>query len=796
MSDVVLRLTAKDDASAALNRVSGSLRDIERATDNAARSAGAFGDLMRGVAQGVGIALASAAAEGVAALGDAVKQSISVAGDFEAGLLRFAAIAGDALPAAGASLEDVRRLALDLGATTAFGAGEALAALTELVKGGVSVKDALSGATDATLALAAATQTDLASAAEIVAKQLGVWAETGVDAANVANLLTQAANASTVDVADLALGLANVGGSARVAGLSFQETVQSLALIAPYFASAADAGTSFKTFVARLVPTTKDATDMMVALGLAAADGRSVFFDAAGQFVGMERTSALLAEALRGLSEEQKALALQTIFGSDAIRAAAAIAEAGSAGYASMGAAMAASGTAAQAAAAMQQGYAHAVEQLSGAWETLQITLGSMALPALTALVGALSSGVSAATAWAQSIASADDPLLAVVGALGMSEETTRIWAEGLRAAGEAASAALTHAGGVISAALSALARATAQALDQATRWWSKHGDDVIATITPLAQSVQTFFVALFEFLSALVQTTLAAIASFWSAHGSDVTAIVQAALTLLVGVVQGALTLMTGVVQAATALLRGDWQGAMTAIQSAAQTAWGAIAAAFQTAQAETTATMQRIAQALTSAWQEAMTALQNAASAAWSAIASGIASAQASIVGAVVGIISAIRAEWDGLVSSGAAIGSALIDGVAGGVAAAAGRLAQAAADAVRNALNAAKRAVGIRSPSEVARKEVGAMIGEGMTLGLLDALPGVARAATALSAAATTPAPTTTMMAQTTVNVGGIAVHAAPGMDERALAEMVRREVDAMAAQGLASRRYARG
>jgi hypothetical protein len=52
-------------------------------------------------------------------------------------------------------------------------------------------------------------------AAEIVAKQLGVWGETGVTAADVADLLASAANASTVNVEELALGLANVGGSAK-----------------------------------------------------------------------------------------------------------------------------------------------------------------------------------------------------------------------------------------------------------------------------------------------------------------------------------------------------------------------------------------------------------------------------------------------------------------------------------------------------------------------------------------------------------------------------------------------------
>jgi TP901 family phage tail tape measure protein len=101
-----------------------------------------------------------------------------------------------------------------------------------------------------------------------------------------------------------------------------------------------DAGTSLKTFLQRLIPTTKDATKMMVELGLATEDGSSKFFDAQGEFIGMEAAARLLHDATKNLSEEQKFLALNTIFGSDAIRAAAAIAGAGAEGYNEMGQAM------------------------------------------------------------------------------------------------------------------------------------------------------------------------------------------------------------------------------------------------------------------------------------------------------------------------------------------------------------------------------------------------------------------------------------------------------------------------
>jgi len=381
MSDVVIKLSAVDAASGVLERVAHNVRGVGQA---ASAQHGAFGALEQvavGALRQIGAAAVNLAAAGIAALGDQLRTSIDVAANFESALFKFQAVAGDSLTKAGLSFDDVKQKALQLGSSTQFSAQQALDAMTELVKGGINVKDVMGGATDATLALAAAAQLNLANAATIVAKQLGVWGETGVTAANVADLLASAANASTVDVEELALGLANVGGSAKVAGLSFQETVQTMALIAPSFSSAADGGTSLKTFLQRLIPTTKDATEMMIKLGLATKDGKSKFFDAKGAFIGMEKAAKLLHDATKNLSDEQKFLALNTIFGTDAIRAAAAIANAGAEGYNEMGQAMKDAGGAAAAAAIMQQGYSYTLDQFNAAVETLQITVGSALLP-------------------------------------------------------------------------------------------------------------------------------------------------------------------------------------------------------------------------------------------------------------------------------------------------------------------------------------------------------------------------------------------------------------------------------
>ncbi|KPV46244.1 hypothetical protein SE17_43480, partial [Kouleothrix aurantiaca] len=163
------------------------------------------------------------------------------------------------------------------------------------------------------LDLAAASETGIAESAEILAKQLGVWVDAAADATvkshflgEAADLLSQAANASTVDVSDLALGLANSGKAADIAGLSFRETVTGMALISSGFSSAADAGTSFKTFISALQPATDKQADAMKKLNLLTADGTSVFYDAQGSFIGLEQAAGILKTATEGLSEAEK----------------------------------------------------------------------------------------------------------------------------------------------------------------------------------------------------------------------------------------------------------------------------------------------------------------------------------------------------------------------------------------------------------------------------------------------------------------------------------------------------------
>lgn len=409
-----------------MNKAGDAVNAFSRDTTTASGKVSSASEIMTGALRHIGtIAIDAFMQAGRAAIGF-VSDSISAAGDFESGMNKFAAVAGGALEESGLQLKDFRDQFIQIGKELPVSTAEVQEAAIEMVKGGIEPATIAAGGLEQVIQFAAAADLDLAQASTIAAKALGGWTDMTASADEKAaflthstDLLARAANASTVDVDDLALGLYNVQGTAKLAGVSFDETVTTLAQLAPNFASSADAGTSFKAFLGRLNPTTKPAIAAMQALNLATKDGKSVFYDAQGNFVGMAKASQLLQDATKDLTEEQRIQMLQTIFGQDAIRVAAVLSQQGADGYDAMTASLEKQNSVADMAKQKQAGFNTAMDNFKGSVEALQITIGSYLLPVLTTLFNDyLAPGINTITAFAESIFAADDPILALTTAI------------------------------------------------------------------------------------------------------------------------------------------------------------------------------------------------------------------------------------------------------------------------------------------------------------------------------------------------------------------------------------------
>jgi TP901 family phage tail tape measure protein len=318
----------------------------------------------------------------------------------------------------GATADEIKALsdkALQLGKDTQFSAGEAASAIEELVKAGVSVQDVLGGAADATVALAAAGSIDLPQAATIAANAMNQFGLTAKELPTVVDKIAGAANASAIDVGQFGFSLSQVGAVAHLAGQTFSDTATAIALLGNAGIVGSDAGTSLKTFLSNLVPTTKKAKDTFKDLGLAVGASGNAFIDAQGNYKSLGEISGILNTATKNLSESQKQVALETIFGSDAIRAASVLAEQGATGFNKLNDAIGKT-TAADVAATRMDNAAGSIEQLKGSVETLGIEVGSKFVPELRKVVDVINGWVNA---FGNLDKSTQNTILAIVGVAG-----------------------------------------------------------------------------------------------------------------------------------------------------------------------------------------------------------------------------------------------------------------------------------------------------------------------------------------------------------------------------------------
>lgn len=293
---------------------------------------------------------------------------IKLAGDFQSSMIQVGINAN----ATGQQMQAMREQALNIGKDTAVSASEAANAMNMLAKTGVSAKDILDGAAMAAVNLAVATGSELDPATAAISDTMRNFHKSASDLPSVIDQITGAVNQSKFDFDDFQMAMGMGGAVAASSGVEFEDFTAALAGTAQAFSSGSDAGTSFKTFIQRLVPQSKGAAAMMKQLGLS-------FYDAQGNLKPMADIAENLKQKLSGLSEEARNNALKQIFGQDATRTAVALMNLGAEGINKFKAAIGDTSAVDQANARMQ-GFNGQLEQLKGALETLAIRIADSGL--------------------------------------------------------------------------------------------------------------------------------------------------------------------------------------------------------------------------------------------------------------------------------------------------------------------------------------------------------------------------------------------------------------------------------
>lgn len=387
-------------------------RDIEHLARTARSSGGsfnAFREMITGAFRSVGDAAARYLGMAVREVGQFLTDSVSSAGDFQQSLSVLQSVSD----ATEQQMQTLKNTAMDLGndlSLPATSAQDASQAMLALAKAGLSVDDVL-GAAKGTLQLAAAAETDAAVAAEITAAALNAFGLAGTEAVKIADLLAGAANSSSANMTDLSQGLQQAGFAFNAAGFKVEDLAASLAILTKNGLTGSDAGTALKNAIMRMMNPTKQAKDMMDALGIS-------FYDARGNMRPLEEIIGILQKSLKGLTNAERDEALSTIFLGDGMKALLPLLDAGATGFESMRDEVSKAGSANKVASAQMSGWNGAVAAVTNALDTLKLTIGDALLPILTPLALRVGELISNLSVFAREIFAAEDPMQALIEAM------------------------------------------------------------------------------------------------------------------------------------------------------------------------------------------------------------------------------------------------------------------------------------------------------------------------------------------------------------------------------------------
>lgn len=432
-------------ATGELNRFETQLQQSNRELEEQGNRLLNFGNRMESLGnhlQNAGMQIGMVFGGMTYAIGRGLKSAVEESMNFEQQMANIKAVSG----ATGQEMSKLSELAVKYGEDTKYSSVEAGKGIEELIKAGVSLKDIINGGLEGALNLAAAGELELGEAAEIASTALNAFKKDGLSVTDAANLLAGAANASATDVHELKYGLSASAAVAAGAGMTFKDTSTALAVFAQNGLKGSDAGTSLKTMLMRLNPSTKEAYNKMADLGLITYNAQagfdflvkngitpasrsvgdievalesyvmktegvkkwndkcdttfrelatssaflsSKFYDQEGHIQSLENISGILHESMKGLTDQQRSMALETLFGSDAVRGATILFNEGSQGVNKMYTEMS-KVTALETANTKMNTLKGRIEQLSGSFDTMKKTIGDALAPVVSAFVAGL----------------------------------------------------------------------------------------------------------------------------------------------------------------------------------------------------------------------------------------------------------------------------------------------------------------------------------------------------------------------------------------------------------------------
>ncbi|TBL21813.1 phage tail tape measure protein [Bacillus paranthracis] len=337
--------------------------------------------MLQGLERASGALFSTGAAATIAggAIAAGLGSSVKVAADFESQMAKVGAISG----ATGGQLSSLTETAKELGASTTKSASEVAVGMQNLAASGFEVNDII-GAMPGIIAASEAAQEDMSMTSETVAAALNAFGMEAKESSRIADVLSQSANQSAAGILDMQYSFKYAAPVAKMLGISLEELSAATGIMADSGIKGEQAGTSLRAALLRLSDPPKSARTALADLGI-------TIQDSSGKMLPFHDIIGQVGKATEGMGNAQKAAALSNIFGTEAVSGMLAVIEAGPDKLQKLTQGLKDSGGAAEETAKkMQDNLNGSLNQLSGSFETLQISVGNALIPMIRIIADGL----------------------------------------------------------------------------------------------------------------------------------------------------------------------------------------------------------------------------------------------------------------------------------------------------------------------------------------------------------------------------------------------------------------------
>ena len=232
------------------------------------------------------------------------------------------------------------------------------------------------------------------------------------------------------------------------------------------------------------------------------------------------------------------------------------------------------------------------------------------------------------------------------------------------------------------------------------------------------------------------VKSAWSGITDWWSGIWNGIKNIASNVWSAIQTVISTAINVVRAVISGVLSTIQGIWSGIWNGIKAIASGVWNGIVSIVSSCINAVASIIRAITNAIKGNWRAAWNDVKSAFSGIWNSLSGVVSGAFGGVISAISSgmgrAINAVRSKAESLFSAGRNFVMGFVKGIRGAI----GSAVDAAAHMAKSALNAAKSALGIHSPSRVMRDQVGYYVVAGFANGLTDNKSMVAKAAQALA------------------------------------------------------------